>query len=177
MAPRISGIFVHITVILFSNTLPEERVGLSFVPIYRANRHLVVPLLFQAPPARLSSPHTNDSPPFPLLRTYRWRASWIIIIYGSWTLTLTFRNREEVASGLGQCPVTTRDIKCHLFFPLPDMEPNYRTYFEFCCSITFLAQCRAQITRLDNMPHKSVCGYDRRAPDHQNHNRELNHYK
>jgi hypothetical protein len=64
MAPRISSIFVNL-VILFSNTLPEERVRLSFVRIYGANRHLTVPLRFQAPPARLPSPHTNDSPPRP----------------------------------------------------------------------------------------------------------------
>ena len=76
--------FVNITVIMFSNTLPEERVRLSFVPIYTANRQLTVPLRFQAPPARLPSPHTNDSPPFPSCRhTDDAPRELLVYIYGS----------------------------------------------------------------------------------------------
>ena len=148
MAPRISSTFVNITIILFSNTLPEERVGLSFVPIYRANRHLTVPLHFQAPSARLPSPPHKRFPSLSIIPTYGWRASCIISTYGSWNPTLTSRNLEEVASGLGQCPVTMRDIKCHFFFPLPDTEPYYRTCFEFSCSIIFLALFSAKLQGL-----------------------------
>ena len=47
---------MNISVTLASNTLPDDWVGLPFVPIYRANRLLTVSLLLHALPARLYSP-------------------------------------------------------------------------------------------------------------------------
>jgi hypothetical protein len=93
-----------------------------FVMIYRANRHLNCYTAPSSIACTLRDTLTTLmlSPHFPSC----WHtdaATCELLVIRKLQSDTDILFPEEVTSGLGQCPVSMRVIKCQLFFPLPEM--------------------------------------------------------